>query len=575
MKKRTFLAIPVLFAFALSGFFLVTASTNTSGAPALTDTKNDVVFTIPIGENGINYFVEDNPDEMRWGPTAMAISPDGSFWIADTPENQLLHLSGKGELLEKIPTNDYVIGMGDLLVTSNDVWILDIAAYPPKVVQLSLNGKFLKAYDLPEGLHLADGLSGIALGSDGSILVEQGGGYKISRLITPAGDVDQTSLSGYEYVGKNYSASPADLTKEDASKGTILIGDRPIDVEVENDLAGLSILDVTKDDDLYVEVVEMVLDTAFRIDQKVYHYDSSGNLIGMARVPRSEMYTYVEHGIVVGPDGLVYVLIPKQNSAEVQRLTFAEKLTPILVPQEYEANVSQPEPLTFDSETCVSRDSIISTAKIYSTTSFTINSYHINDPYNECSGRIKPIYLSTPGPPPGESYSWNLWDTTGQFSGFMTGGNNGYFAGDRSGVYRACSRGIDCSGLVSRAWNLGSHTGTCDLEPISTNILSISNLQPGDIMNRCSITPRHTIIFSSFLLNGMMGYEATTYNNQDRVVLDFRSFASIADYSPRRYNEACNKTRLPLIRKDETQMQMQPLNPLSTPYPPPPPTPYP
>ncbi len=573
MKKITFLVISILFAFALSGIYRVTAVTNSSAAPIDIETQNELVFTIPIGEEGIHYDGEENPEVFKWGPTAMAIAPDGSFWIADAPGNRLIHLNVKGELLEKIPTIDYIVGIGDLLVTSEEIWILDMASYPAKVVQMSLDGKFRNAYDLPEGLQLENSLSGIALGSDGSILVEQGGGYKISRFISPAGEVDQTPLSGYEYHGKNYSVSPANLTSEYASKGSILVDDRQFDVVVENDLAGLSILNVRDNGEFFVEVVEMVLDTAFRIDQKVYHYDPSGNLIGMGRVPRSEIYIYVEHGIIVGPDGSVYALIPKQKYAEVQRLTFVEKLPPVLAPPKAKADSPQPEVLTFVSENCVSRDSMISTASIYANTSFTINSYHTNDPYNECPGRIKPVYLSTPSPPPGESYAWNFWDTTEQFEGFMTGGNNGKFAGDRSGVYRSCSRGIDCSGLVSRAWSLGSHTGTCELEPISTNILYTSSLQPGDIMNRCSITPRHTIIFLSFYGNGMMGYEATTYLYQDRVVLDFRSFASIADYTPRRYNEVCNKTRLPIIRKSE--MQMQSLNPLSDPYPPPPPTPYP
>jgi hypothetical protein len=162
------------------------------------------------------------------------------------------------------------------------------------------------------------------------------------------------------------------------------------------------------------------------------------------------------------------------------------------------------------SETCVSRDSMLYVASTFVNTSFAINSYHINDPYNECPGRIKPTYLSTPGPPPGVSYSYNLWDSVYQFNTFMNGGNNGKFAGDRSGEYRSCAR-------------------------------------------------------------GMNGYESTTYSFYDRAVYNYRSFASISDYKPRSYYEACNKIRLPIIRKDE--MYLKSSTPLSDPYPPP--TPYP
>ncbi|MGB9591259.1 MAG: hypothetical protein ACPL1K_01940 [Candidatus Kryptoniota bacterium] len=58
-------------------------------------------------------------------------------------------------------------------------------------------------------------------------------------------------------------------------------------------------------------------------------------------------------------------------------------------------------------------------------------------------------------------------------------------------------------------------------------------------MNRCSPTPRHTILFSSFTTNGMNGYESTTYNQYDRVVYIYRTWSSISNYIPRRYNNVC------------------------------------
>lgn len=573
MKKLAFLMILIIFAFGLFGIYTVTAGTASSFSPSEIEPPNEILFTIPVGEDGIHYAGEDNPDVMRWGPTAMAIAPDGSFWIADTADNRLIHFNPKGELLEKIPTIDFIVGIGDLLVTSKDIWILDMASFPAKVVQMSLDGKLLNAYDLPEGLRLEDSLSGIALGTDGSILVEQGGGVVITRFISPTGKQEQTVLDGYDYSGKIYSAFPADLRKEDASSGLISIGDKQIQVMVENELAGLNIIRINSDGGFFANVVEMVLDSAFRIDQKVYRYDSSGNLVGMARVPRAAEYVYVEHGIVAGPDNEVYALITKPKIAEIQKLTFVDTLPPILSKPVEKAGTSEQENLTFLPETCVSRDSILSVASTFVNTSFTINSYHINDPYNECPGRIKPIYLSTPGPPAGVSYSYNLWDTVDQFNSFMNGGNNGKFAGDRSGVYRSCARGIDCSGLVSRAWQLGSHTGTCGLESISTDILYTTRLQPGDIMNYCAPTSGHTIIFVNFSGNGMDGYEATTYLNFDRAAKSYRSFNSIDFYTPRRYNQVCNKILLPIIRKGEMQLQSSPL--LYNPYPPPPSTPYP
>jgi hypothetical protein len=313
--------------------------------------------------------------------------------------------------------------------------------------------------------------------------------------------------------------------------------------------------------------VELVLNKSFQVDQKVYHYDASGTLLGMARIPLAEQYTPVEHGIVVGPDHEVYALITKPGGAEVQRLSFGNELMPILIPPEKEAIDQQIEGSFLDAETCRDRESIIDVAKTYLNNSTYLSSYHINDNV-ACSGRVKPSYLGSAGTYFSVPYAWNLWDTVDQFNSFMGGGINNYFAGNASDTYLSCGRGIDCSGLVSRAWNLGSHTGTCLLEDeeISTVLTSRYALQRGDIMNRCSPTPRHSIIFDNFEGDGMWGYEATIEFDHDKVVRIFRAFDTIADYTPRRYNDVCTKIRLPIINKD---MVMDAANSSTNPYPPP------
>ena len=356
------------------------------------------------------------------------------------------------------------------------------------------------------------------------------------------------------------------MREKDASQGYILAGEQRIDVEVANDLGGLSILHINPDNSFYVKVVELVLNGSFQVDQKVYHYDASGDLLGMARVPLAAQFTPVVHGIVAGPGNEVYALITKPNGAEVQRLSFDTELTPILVPP---VEIDTDQPLggaDITVETCREREAIIDVAEAYLNNSTYLSSYHIND-NGACAGRVKPSYLGSAGTYYSVPYAWNLWDTIDQFNAFMSGGSNGYFAGNASDMYLSCGRGIDCSGLVSRVWDLGSHYGTCTLESISIELTSRYALQPGDIMNRCSITPRHTIIFAKFEDDGMLGYEATVEFDHDRVVQLYRAFDTIANYIPRRYENVCSKTRLPLIFK--TEIEMGAANPPSSPYPPP------
>ncbi len=340
---------------------------------------------------------------------------------------------------------------------------------------------------------------------------------------------------------------------------------------------------INSDGSFLAQVVELVLNKSFQVDQKVYRYDASGKLSGMSRVPLSSQYTTVEHGLAVGPDGEVYALITKPDRGEIHRLEFTANLLPILIPA---AEKDEPGRAGLDntSEPCLrTRAEIIGVAIEYLTNSTSLSSYHIN-PNSACSGRVKPSYLGNPGSYSSVPYSWNLWDTVDQFNNFMVGVNNGYFAGNASTTYYSCGRGIDCSGLVSRAWNLGSHYGTCNLEnaTLTRPLFSPYALQPGDIMNLCGIDG-HVIIFHQFSGDGMMGYEATTDDNIDKVESTYRSFYSIRTYTPREYIRVCNTIHLPLINKAE--MYLDSGIPASDPYPPPedfrspapllPPNPYP
>jgi hypothetical protein len=80
--------------------------------------NNQVVFSIPVGDNGIHYEGADNPDMLIWGPPTFTVAPDGTFWIADTPDDYLLRFNSDGLLLDKISISDFVIGAGDLEVSS-------------------------------------------------------------------------------------------------------------------------------------------------------------------------------------------------------------------------------------------------------------------------------------------------------------------------------------------------------------------------------------------------------------------------------------------------------------------------
>jgi hypothetical protein len=53
-----------------------------------------------------------------------------------------------------------------------------------------------------------------------------------------------------------------------------------------------------------------------------------------------------------------------------------------------------------------------------------------------------------------------------------------------NGCMVAQSAGVDCSGLVSRAWGLPEHKGTTQLAQMAADLPDMFHLKPGDILNR-------------------------------------------------------------------------------------------
>lgn len=535
---------------------------------------NEILFSIPVGDNGIHYSGNGNPDILPGGPMALAVAPDGTFWIIDTVDNQLLHFNSKGDLLNKLAIGDTVISGGDIEVTAAEIWVLDMALNQPKIVRLSFDGKVLDTYILPEGFHRKDGLTGIALGNDGSILVEQEGGIKVTRFISPSNEIKQETLDGYEFLGKAYSFQPGNLkSAKDSSHGYISVGNMQINVNVANNLGSLSILHIYTDGSFLVEVQEMVINGAIQVDQKVYRYDAFGNLTGMARIPLVDQYIPVLHSIAVGPDGKVYTLITKIDHGEVQKLTFGTTLSPILAtPEGEEENETAPRWLD-TTEPCRSRSAMLSVASEYYNNITNLDSYHINDPSHECDTRTKPPNLTIPGNYSSVPYAWNMWDTIVDYEDFMSLPYNHFFAGDIDDPNSNCARGIDCSGLVSRAWDLVDKFGTCSLETISDplGVGAFYKLQPGDIVNRCSTTPRYTVIFVMFGNDGsgqgMYGYESTITTDAYGVDFTFRRFDTLSAYNPRRYQLACQLLHLPMISKSDALFEQENVSPNPYPFP--------
>jgi len=112
----------------------------------------------------------------------------------------------------------------------------------------------------------------------------------------------------------------------------------------------------------------------------------------------------------------------------------------------------------------------------------------------------------------GMPYQWGGFDTPQSFKASLA---RGEVAGDISTPAKrhlgdaAVSRraaGIDCSGFVSRCWNLSQPYSTRQLPEICEPLPSWSSLKPGDIL----LNDRHVLLFAGWQTPGkvILAYEA-------------------------------------------------------------------
>jgi hypothetical protein len=195
----------------------------------------------------------------------------------------------------------------------------------------------------------------------------------------------------------------------------------------------------------------------------------------------------------------------------------------------------------------ITRTQIISNAVPYTLFSWTAYPGNVLSGGYYCSSVGRYIYAATCWVKTGSNnampYCWGGWSTISQFTSAMDVSSNTQ-AGDVcsvncgggcSGLSSAplsCAGGHDCSGLVSRAWELSTKYGTSTLPSISYTV-PLASTQPGDILN---LAGSHTRLVETNYGNG--NYRVIEASGLDWKCA-YHSYTPIqlASYNPRCYNK--------------------------------------
>ncbi len=470
----------------------------------------DVLFTLPVEPGSVSYSEQRN-EELQWGPTALTVAPDGTFIIANTVDNNLLHVSDAGTILQTIDLSHIATGITDLEATSAGIFALDAAAMVPQVLHLTYDGTVVAAHAIPDDL--SELLTGLVIDADGQVLLEQRAQLTY-QFLDARGERVEPEPDELEVQGQRITITTESTNATPPSHGRINIGSQEIDVSVANNLAGLRLLGRPGPTDFIVAVSELVQDErgTLQIDQVLRRYDVSGQLLGMARFPLADQHIHVDQPFALDDDGEVYALLTRPESVAVVRLTFVNDLPAVLpVVQDI---IPTSDTITENTEgtmSCsISRGTIAANAWSYRDNSKFLNAT-ATDGY--CAGRIKPRYIGGAGNYGSVAYAWGQWDTVAGYNWYI---DNGYQAGNINTSQPSCARGVDCSGFVTRAWGRSdTKYGTSTIHQISHSIPGHWNTKQGDIMNEFHT---HVRLINRIDANGAAIWEATTDSGFDRVI---------------------------------------------------------
>lgn len=543
MNRKTIVILGLLIiAGALALFALPTDRTDTpapdlAALPAYDDYASatntilghDILFSIPIGKDGITY-EGLGWEQMPWGPSALKVDTDGDFWIADAAAHRLLEYDKDGNQLSVVDlSNSDIVGIQDFALVGDEIAILDLSANEPAIVWVDYAGNILRHAFIP---------------------------YDDAPMYTNLYITDRGKLAinkepeRYALVGRT-DDSHITLKKEFSLPAHVAQGSNFMEITVKgssgertesflNEAGGHVLFNRPSDGSIFVKTDEFgtAPDGSLDADSIIHRYTEKLAPNGVARILPSERFVPINSDLAVTDDGSVYYLLGTKDAVHVLKLRFFRELPRVLPqgpPPNQDAELLDDFSrggLSESPTSCVSRSTMMNRAWSYRSNETYLSTKNIS---GSCSGRSKPRYLSTAKYYFSVSYDWGGFDSVELFNYAMSIGRQ---AGDINTSTESCSRGVDCSGFVSRVWGLSSKYSTTTLPNISTRFTSRSSFRQGDIVNRAG---DHTAMF--YANNGTTKaywYEATTNNQSDRVVRASRPWTDFDGYKYYRYNNVCN-----------------------------------
>ncbi|HMN25934.1 MAG TPA: hypothetical protein PKE38_15625, partial [Ignavibacteriaceae bacterium] len=314
-----------------------------------------------------------------------------------------------------------------------------------------------------------------------------------------------------------------------------------IELNFPDNLACADIIGIDGNGNIFIEVQTFISEIPLNIQREVYTLSNEGNVLSILEIP-SIKYLYTIKDFQIDEEGNLYHLICDKNKISVLKcsgLTIQSK-NKIKYPSEFNYSLHFNNFVTTDEvETIVPNKPEANASRIEA---LRIGEQYVLHQYSCTGSNLAPNGVTAPdgdvvktpawlvqGVNSRIPYKWGGFSSLAQFDNGLTIGR---YAGDinTAGV-SSYSVGVDCSGFVSRCWQMTYHSSTSNMPNITTQYASWNDLKPGDAIHKVG----HVRLFIEKAQNGSLRVVESAARNWDVSYWTF-TLSDLTTYTPRYYN---------------------------------------
>jgi cell wall-associated NlpC family hydrolase len=312
-------------------------------------------------------------------------------------------------------------------------------------------------------------------------------------------------------------------------------------INFPSNLACADLVGVDAKGNTFVVVETYLSQIPLEVKREVYTLSVAGDVLSILEIPLAK-FTYTIKDLQIDADGNLYHLYSDENGIKIFFWSGLTKPVSTIIHYPVEFNkISRPKELENINEpqqeqiaginTLASRVTALKIGESYALHQYKCTSMNLSvSDVSAPDGDIvrTPSWLVV-GSNARVAYKWGGFNTLAEYDNGLA---NGKFAADinTDGV-SSYAVGVDCSGFVSRCWQMGSHYSTSSMPAITTQYASWNDLKPGDAIHKIG----HVRLFVNRNPNGTLRVVESSARGWD---VSYWSYATsdLTTYTPRYYN---------------------------------------